>query len=253
LMCVGAKAFPGNGRPTQERAVEGNSHEPRWEADLRERDFASSVRARVHRPVEAGEVRLGPPPRPPGVSLPAGLPEAGDPVESPCEVRRGLVEREEGHTRENGHGCGPDLHEIRSWLWGYVKSHLPAPSAGNAAYQGRWDGYAKPCIGRRQVKPGYRATGIGRDGDRGMERYARCSDLKPSTRYPGQGRRRWSSRVTMRNRPPLQEALKRGLCPCTSGCDIALQSDREPRLPHQIAGDPHRILAVVDPALVYGS
>jgi hypothetical protein len=150
-MCVGAKAFPGNGRPTQERAVEGNSHEPRWEADLRERDFASSVRARVHRPVEAGEVRLGLPPRPPGVSLPAGLPEAGDPVESPCEVRRGLVEREEGHTRENGHGCGPDLHEIRSWLWGYVKSHLPAPSAGNAAYQGRWDGYAKPCIGRRQV------------------------------------------------------------------------------------------------------
>lgn len=101
-MCVGTRVFPRFGRPTQERPVEGSPLEPRWEADLRGRDLASSVRARVHRPVETGEGRLGLQPRPPGVSLPPGLPEARDPVESLCEVRQGLVEREEGHIRDNG-------------------------------------------------------------------------------------------------------------------------------------------------------
>ena len=203
-MCVGVRAFPGFGRLAQERAAEGNSHETRWEAGLRGRDLASSVRARVRRPNGAGEGRPGLPSRPPGVSLPAGLPEAGDPVESPCEVRRGLVEREEGHIREKAHGRGPDLHEIRGWLWGYVKSHLPAPSAGGLRPRAGGAVPRNPASAGGKssipVEPRYRTAGIGRDRNRGMERYAQCSDLKPSTRYPGLRRRRRSSRVTIRSR-----------------------------------------------------
>ena len=49
---------------------------------------------------------------------------------------------------------------------------------------------------------------------------------------------------------PLQQTLQGRLCWSPARCNVALQSDLESSFPHQFAGNPHWVLAVVDRAFI---